>query len=157
MKKLAYFMSKVEHYLIFDSLNFPQCGSFSFIQSFHSVSSQELDEEGDHGPQNLLLPPWSRHFYICLCYRHISSLPQLKISFILFFSPQNLQNKVWPFILKLPVTICNHFMCNLFNLVSQVMLREVSKVSWGLWSCKGGPATFWTEFCTIIVFSTLKM
>lgn len=117
MKKLAmaYFMFKAEHHLIFDSLNFPQCGSLSFIQSFHSVSSQELEEEGDHGPKNLSLPPWSRHFYICLYNSHIASLPHLEISFILFFPHQNLQNTVWPFILKLPVTMCNRFMCRRIN------------------------------------------
>jgi len=133
MKKLAiaYFMSTVEHCLNFDCLNFPQCGSLSFIQNFHSVSSQDLEEEGDHGPKNLLLTSWSRHFCICLYNRNISSLLHPEISFILFFLHPNVKNTVWSSILKLPVTMCNRFMCrqiNSFNLISQVILREVSKV-----------------------------
>lgn len=58
MKKLVmvYFMSK-KPYLIFDFFDFFQHGSLSSIQSFHSVPSQELEEEGDQKPKNLSLPP----------------------------------------------------------------------------------------------------
>lgn len=49
-------MSK-KPYLIFDFLIFSQHGSLSSIQSFHSVPSQELEEEGDQKPKNLSLPP----------------------------------------------------------------------------------------------------
>lgn len=83
---MAYFMSKAEHYLNLDSLNFPQCGSLSFIQSFHSVSSQELEEEGDHGPKNLSLPPWSRHSYICYIIGTFLLSPRLKYLSSYFFS-----------------------------------------------------------------------
>lgn len=96
------------------NVNFPQCESLSSLQSFHSVSSEELEDKVITDPKIYQFlqsgSPWNRHFYICSYSGYISSLLHLEYLPSYFFPHQNIQNSLGPFISKLPVTICNHFM-----------------------------------------------
>lgn len=158
MKKLAmtYFMSKAEHYSIFDSLNFER--SSVWISSFRASTVWLVKNWKKRVITDPKIYCYLLGIDICIfvyIIKHISSLPHLEIPFLVFFlvSHQSLQNAAWTFILKLPVTKCKHLLCrqmNSFNFILQVMI-----LSW--WSCKAGAAKFWSEFCTIIVFSTLNM
>ena len=117
---------------------FPQCESLSSLQSFHSVSSQELEEEVITDPKiyQFFLSDLSERVLGIDIFMFAHTVGTFLLSstwnicHLIFFHHQHLQYSLGPFISKLPVTVCNHFMHTSIN-AFHLMLREVSK------SCEG--------------------
>ena len=100
------------------NVNFPQCESLSSLQSFHSVSSQELEEEVITDPKiyQFFLSDLSERVLGIDIFMFAHTVGTFLLSstwnicHLIFFHHQHLQYSLGPFISKLPVTVCNHFM-----------------------------------------------